>query len=201
MITVFNGLDDQVFQYSDQNCRSAWGLDHKKKIVIHVTPDFGSSIKGGHHVIEMAKRFQDVQFLVVGGASQQGSYPSNCVFVGQIKQQTELAKLYSLADVCLITSVRETFSMVCAESLCCGTPVVGYKAGGPETIALADYSEFVEQGDQDNLEIALKKWIDNSVDKQQLSDIARKVYSQETMCESYYSIYSRAMSYGRKEEV
>ena len=37
--------------------------------------------------------------------------------------------------------------MVTAESLCCGTPVVGFKAGAPEQIAIKEFSEFVEYGD------------------------------------------------------
>ncbi len=34
--------------------------------------------------------------------------------------------------------------MVTAESLCCGTPVVGFTAGGPESIAIDAFSNFVE---------------------------------------------------------
>jgi glycosyltransferase involved in cell wall biosynthesis len=34
--------------------------------------------------------------------------------------------------------------MIVAESLCCGTPVVGFKAGGPESIAIDDYCVFVQ---------------------------------------------------------
>lgn len=196
VITVLNGLDDGIFQYTNQGYCRDLGLDKNKKIVIHVTPDFGSSIKGGHHVIEMAKRFQDVLFLIVGGGARQATYPGNCVFVGAVSEQTKLAQLYSIADVCLITSVRETFSMVCAESLCCGTPVIGFKAGGPEAIALTDFSEFVEQGDQDNLETVLKKWLKRDIDKRELSDIARMTYGQETMCKNYYAIYDRIIRHG-----
>lgn len=41
--------------------------------------------------------------------------------------------------------------MVTAESLCCGTPVVGFKAGAPEQIAIKEFSEFVEYGDLNSL--------------------------------------------------
>ena len=40
--------------------------------------------------------------------------------------------------------------MIVAESLCCGTPVVGFKAGAPEQITIKEYSEFSEFG---NIEI------------------------------------------------
>lgn len=37
---------------------------------------------------------------------------------------------YSAADVCLITSRYESFSLAAAEALACGTPVVATRAGG-----------------------------------------------------------------------
>mgnify|MGYP000949492470 CR=1 FL=1 len=56
--------------------------------------------------------------------------------------------------------------MVCAESLSCGTPVVGFKAGGPESIGLADYCEFVEYPNLDKLQDCVMNWIDKKIDKQ-----------------------------------
>ena len=47
------------------------------------------------------------------------------LLIGNFAQQ-----LYSAVDLTLITSQRETFSMPVAESLCCGTPVVGFDTGG-----------------------------------------------------------------------
>ena len=64
------------------------------------------------------------------------SYTHLDVYKRQVEDQSELAAFYSLADVTLLTSEKETFSMVCAESLCCGTPVVGFQAGAPEGISL-----------------------------------------------------------------
>jgi pyruvate/oxaloacetate carboxyltransferase len=49
--------------------------------------------------------------------------------------------------------------MICAESLSFGSPVVGFKARGPETISLKDYSDFVEQGETEELVSKLKKWL------------------------------------------
>lgn len=37
--------------------------------------------------------------------------------------------------------------MTCAEALCCGTPVVGFKCGAPETVFGEPEAKFVEYGD------------------------------------------------------
>ena len=46
----------------------------------------------------------------------------------------ELPMIYSAADVLVMPSYHESFGMAAAESLACGTPVVGTRAGGLTTI-------------------------------------------------------------------
>ena len=137
----------------------------------------------------MAKRMPEVKFLIVGSTKNDTDIPDNIIFVGRVDDQAVLAKFYSIADVCLLTSLRETFSMVTAESLCCGTPVVGFKAGGPESIALPDYSSFVEQGDDDALERELRNMLESHYDKKTISLTAHSTYNDIKMCKEYLRIY------------
>ncbi len=54
-------------------------------------------------------------------------------FLGTIKHE-ELPSFYSAADVCVIPSYYETFSLVALESMACGTPVVAANVGSLEGI-------------------------------------------------------------------
>lgn len=195
MEVVFNGIDTtNIFRPTDTiEVRKKYNITNEK-IILHVTPSFKSPIKGGKHVIELAKRLtgKNVRIFIIGFDGNKNNLPYNVVGIPHTNNQKELATFYSLADLTLLTSIRETYSMVCAESLSCGTPVVGFEAGAPETIALDSYSEFVEQGDIDSLVNMVIKWLDK---KQQFGDVisneARKVYSKEKMFEKYYNIYSK----------
>ena len=190
VVTVLNGLDTAVFKKrDDEDSRNRFGLPEGPKIVLHVTPGFGSAIKGGKHVLEMARRMPDVVFVVAGDHGGSSTDLANVRFVGRVDDQELLAELYSLADVCLLTSEKETFSMVTAESLCCGTPVVGFEAGGPESIAIEEYSSFVSSGDDDALEKGLRGFLGASVDSGALAQNAQNLYDQQKMCERYRSIY------------
>lgn len=192
--TVLNGLDTEVFKYRpNEELRRRLVDDEHQKVVVHVTPDFTDPIKGGQHVLEMARRIPDVMFVVVGDASSLRPQLDNVVFVGRTNNQIELAEYYSMADVCLLTSKVETYSMVTAESLCCGTPVVGFKAGGPETIALPESSSFVQPGDDDELESELRAELDKDHSKKDVSSLARSVYGQDAMCFKYRSIYASCL--------
>ena len=140
---IYNGLDTSVFKlYDTTEVKKKYNLTDEK-IIFHATPSFSddpNNIKGGCYVIELAKRMinDNVKIFVAGDYKKGMNLPKNIILLGRIKDQVELAKLYSMADVTVLTSKKETFSMVVAESLCCGTPVVGFKAGGPEQIAIKE---------------------------------------------------------------
>ncbi len=189
--TVLNGVDTSVFNFRGR--RSS-----EKKIVLHVTARFSddpNDLKGGKHLIELAKRFegQNVKFIVAGKHEGNVVVPSNMELLGNLADQNRLAELYSTADVVVLTSRRETFSMIAAESLCCGTPVVGFRAGAPEQISIPEYSEFVEYGDLDALYAATRRMLDVGFDKKEISKVAGEAYSNEKMAEDYFMVYEQCL--------
>ena len=191
---ILNGVDTEVFKcYEDKGCLKEF-VSEGEKIVFHVTPSFSDDVnhnKGGYYVIKLAEMLEEkkIKFIVAGNYQHGIKAPNNIVFLGQIKDQTQLAKYYSVADVTLLTSKRETFSMVCAESLCCGTSVVGFNAGAPEQVAIREFSRFVEYGDINALRDELLSVLDVNSDKQAISACARNKYADNIMIEKFVSIY------------
>ena len=191
-VTVLNGLDTGVFRPVDGLRLRQEHAIGDKKLVLHVTPSFSPEpghFKGGWYVLELARRMPDTVFAVVGCRDRVEGLPHNVINVGRLEDQNQLAAWYSTADATLLTSKRETFSMVTAESMCCGTPVVGFLAGGPETIALARWSRFVPQGDTDALERALADTLGDTPDRRALAAAAGDKYSAQTMCRAFLDIY------------
>lgn len=192
---VLNGVDTAVFHpYDDpETLRQRLGIGDAK-VVLHVTASFSDAagqLKGGSYVLELARRLarENIVFLVAGPYSLTSALPNNVRLLGKLSDQKELARLYSLADVTLLTSKRETFSMPLAESLCCGTPVVGFRAGGPESIALSEYTYFSEYGDTDAIEAALLQALRRGK-AMQISEAAR-VYDSARMAQNYLRIYQK----------
>lgn len=192
---VYNGLDDSIFKgYEAQGLREQYAKNGEK-IVFHATPNFNNDpehIKGGYYLLQLAKAMlgKNVRFVVAGEYEKNLSVPENVTLLGRISDQTQLAKLYSMADVTLLTSKKETFSMICAESLSCGTPVVGFEAGAPEQISLKEYSAFVPWGDVEELQKALENMLDKHFDKQEIASAAC-VYAKSHMIDEYYKVYDR----------
>jgi len=193
--TILNGVNTkEIFRPQDvTQLKEKHGLKDEK-IILHVTANFNDPVKGGEYVIELAKKLKDdnVKIIIIGAVSPNKSFPSNIIWVGKIEKQNELAAYYTLADLCVLTSKRETFSMICIEALSCGTPVVGFKAGGPEEITMREYSEFVEFGKSSELLKSVKKWL---VFKPNISadDLERihEIYDSEIMSTKYREIYKK----------
>lgn len=193
---IYNGLDTSIFKYYNTIDLRKKHKCENKKVVFHVTPAFSANknhIKGGYYVIELAKRLPDTCFIVAGKVIGNVDVPANVILLGEIDSQELLARYYSMADVTVLTSKRETFSMVCAESLCCGTPVVGFKAGAPEQIAIPEYSSFVDYGNIIGLKVAINEKISNKVNKKIISNAAQCIYSKTKMIEKYISVYKDIM--------
>ena len=148
------------------------------------------SLKGGWYVLALAKRMPDVTFAVVGNRDPLQNVPDNVLDIGRLEEPALLAAWYCAADAALLTSRRETFSLVTAESLCCGTPVVGFRAGGPESIAPPSCCEFVEYGDLDALEHALRSRLEATPDRAAIAADAAARFSMENMYRAYKAEYT-----------
>ena len=190
---VLNGLDTKIFKiYDTKNLKEKYISN--EKIIFHATPEFTNDkthIKGGYYLIELAKMLlkENIKFLVAGRFKKNMKLPSNIILLGEIKDQIELAKYYSMADITLLTSKKETFSMVVAESLCCGTPIIGFKAGAPEQITLEEYSKFINYGNIKELRDIVVEFINKSFDKREINRKAIEKYSKKIMCQKYINIY------------
>ena len=192
-VCIENSVNTDLFQYIEKdNIPQHIQELFDERTILFIAPGYLSGVKGGNYLFALARRMPSYKFVVVGVATPKDS-PDNIHFVEHTTNQKELAMYYSCARITLLTSKRETFSLVTAESLSCGTPVVGFQSGGPETIALTEFSEFVERGNLDALEAAVKKWLDQAVDKKWISEIARKRYSAKRMTEQYINIYRELM--------
>ena len=164
-VVIHNGIDKDVFRCYPQ-AKNKYSSLRKDNVYycLYVTPTFlpkEGNVKGGDYFIKLVDSFKDndkVKFIVAGGNKYNFDFSkyNNVIYLGNITNQNDLVQLYSFADVTLMLSRGETFSLVTAESLCCGTPVLGFKSGGPESISKGEEALFYEQGDIESVSAAIK---------------------------------------------
>lgn len=195
---VPNGLNTRIFRPRDARAlREELGVAGRY-CVLSVGADLMSPRKGGHWVLELAKRFprEDVVFIMVGVERIPASVPKGVRILPRIESQNRLAELYSLGDVLMLPSHKETFSMVTAEALSCGTPVVGFDSGAPQEVAPEGYGSFVSYGDLDALEALVRAASIGQAGLRSSADcvaFAQSQYSHESMVLKYETIYQEAI--------
>lgn len=197
---IFNGIDEKIFYR--RSIDSSLILQYlpnfqNEKIVFHVTAHFNVNIndgKGGHYFLELAERLKGlpIRFLIVANTANFYELPENVTYIGAISAQEKLAALYALSDLTIITSKKETFSMPVAESLACGTPVVGFCAGGPESIGLEKFSAFVEYGNIEKLCHKVEEFLYvKKFDRDEISQAAIQKYAKRNMIKEYFNCYKK----------
>ncbi|GAB3459606.1 glycosyltransferase family 4 protein [Massilia terrae] len=166
-------------------------------IALSVAPDLMSERKGGSWVLEIAKRSlgKPITFVMIGVVEKLTDLPPNVIVLPPTRDQNELARYYSLADVFLLTSQSETFSLTCAESLACGTPVIGFDSGGPAEVAPRPYGYFVPFGQVEKLASLLLDGYRGELPiagDDECVKYARSSFSNERMCEDYLNLYEES---------
>jgi putative colanic acid biosynthesis glycosyltransferase len=198
IFVIHNGLDIATFCRRDtKGLRSSLRLTNEY-VVLSVGSDLLSELKGGRWVLELAKRNPNtgMVFVMVGVEQAPKQIPDNVRIIPRIFDQNLLAEYYSLANVLLLTSTKETFSMVSAESLACGTPVIGFDSGAPKEVALPGFGEFVPYADLDALESLLFRVKTGEIalmPSTECAQFARERYSKDAMVKAYESIYRKLM--------
>lgn len=189
---VYNGVDTKnVFYRRDTKAlREEHGLTDEK-IVLTVAPKLMGERKGGRWVVQLARQMKDenIKFIMVGIEDMSQKFPDNVIPIARTANQHKLAEYYSMADCFVICSDKETFSMTCAESLCCGTPIAGFCSGAPETVFLQPHAVFGTYGDLDELEKNVKLQLNTAFDREKLAKEMQQLYSRDSMYENFMNIY------------
>ena len=195
-IKILNGINTNVFKPTyTSDIRKKYSINVNQMICVFITSAFSDDkehLKGGYWLLKVASKMKEMNyhFIVVGNDKGQEKAYDNISFVGRIKDKELLANIYSQAAVSLSFSKSESFGMTCIESLCCGTPVAGFKCGGMESIALSEYSKFCNYGDVDTIiNNILELTKANEKRSEEISILARNRYSQEKMAKEYFELY------------
>lgn len=193
---VENAANSTVFKKKEVDCLKYQSLmNYGKRIILNVTSNFSDDIndmKGGYYLLKIAKMLPECLFVIAGNHNieDMSQIGENVILLGNIKNQEQLSEYYNIADLVLVTSKKETFGMSCAESMLCGTPVIGFGAGGTETIALPEYSEFVKFGEVEKVVSLIEKWENRKSDiSDELAEQAKVRYSIERMANEFLKIY------------
>lgn len=191
-LTIKNWIDQSIFYpKKSDTLRSHLGLEDK--FVVLMVSSRISRIKGYDILIHLAKVLDvSYQIVVIGKNSDNLLIPNNVIHIPYTRSITDLAEYYSMADVCVNTTKYETFGMVTAEALCCGTPVIVFNnTASPELISDGCGYVIDEQNYAKEIVAALAKVKENGKTSysKKCIEVANSKFSKKNGIDSYVKLY------------
>lgn len=158
---INNGINLSVFKPTESDFRKNYGLEDKY-VILGVAASWGKR-KGFDVFLELAKRFEDRFRIVLVGVSkeQKESLPPNIIGLEHTANQTELAEIYTAADVFANPTREDNFPTVNIEALACGTPVVTFNTGGSPEIIDETSGSVTDCDDIDSFEKEIRNVCEN----------------------------------------
>jgi len=122
---------------------------------------------------------------------------SNVVYLGEADMETKNKYLSKAKALIYPTKYNETFGLVAAEAMACGTPVIAYKSGAvPEVVKDKETGFLAETGDVKELIKVAKQLLE--LNKEDYNSMVRNCrwrvienFSSEKMTESYLNLYDK----------
>ncbi|MFJ5757788.1 N-acetyl-alpha-D-glucosaminyl L-malate synthase BshA [Neobacillus sp. NPDC093182] len=158
--TVYNFIDERIYQKRDANhLKKEFGIKDNEKIVIHV-----SNFRPVKRVQDVVKTFARISAAMPARLLLVGDGPEMTPVCRLVKKlgltdkvhllgkQENLDELYSISDLKLLLSEKESFGLVALEAMACGVPCIGTNVGGmPEVIQHGETGYICELGDIDDI--------------------------------------------------
>lgn len=199
---VYNFVDERIYTKQDsKRLKENFGIKDNEKVIIHV-----SNFRPVKRVKDIILTFEKIEntmpakLLLVGDGPEmpkimnlvdQLQLNESVIFLGK---QDNLVELYSISDLLLLLSEKESFGLVALEAMACGTPAIGTNIGGiPEVIAHGRTGFICELGNIEQISsCAIKLLQDENLHKKFSEEGIRLVknrFSSEQIVSQYENIY------------
>jgi glycosyltransferase involved in cell wall biosynthesis len=193
------GLDLDCFTSRDRAfSRHVLGLPLDARVILCLGDSLQNRRKGFRLLTEVLTGLKDTPRLVVlsaGGDRLPLEVNVPHLPLGFIESERILSLVYSAADVLVFTSLQDNLPNTVLESIACGTPVIGFEAGGlPDVIRPGLTGALVPRGDTKALGAAIEAFFQDGSKQPAMSENCRRAaldYSLERCASRYAQIYTR----------
>jgi len=195
---INNGIDLNVFKPTPSDFRKKYNLENKF-IILGVANKWGKR-KGFEYFIELSKQLSEDEIIVLVGLSkkQVKTLPANIIGIERTNSITELAEIYSVADVFVNPTLEENYPTVNLEAQACGTYALTFDSGGArETILSESTGKCLTQKKPDEILYSLRTIETNGLAKtfklKAYNENGFMKFDKALMIGSYLSLYDEVL--------
>ncbi|MBQ5643240.1 MAG: glycosyltransferase [Bacteroidaceae bacterium] len=196
---INNCIPHSIFHPQDrQDARKAFSLPQDQKLILFTCQKVTDKRKGMAYLLEALKYLNEPKphLVVVGGNTEDllnsnlGIAPSNLHFIPYVNGEKEMARLYSAVDCFVTPSLQDNLPNTIAEAMSCGTPCVGFNAGGiPEMISHTRNGYVAQYCDSKDLANGIECALSHPKWKEAAMHSAAHDYSEDRVAKEYAKAY------------
>ncbi|MFC1848883.1 glycosyltransferase [candidate division CSSED10-310 bacterium] len=205
VVCIPHGINTEIFKKRDKlQCRKMLDLDPKANIIIFTSAGHPGLCpwKGGQHLVDILKILDEkadrkiIMMFVGKGELSLGITLKNLSFqsLGFVHNERFMPLLLSAADLFIYPTLADSFGLVLAESICCGTPAISFDVGGVGDIIKNDVSGYLIDAFQvDDFVAQIIELMNNKEKLAALSDsalhFAFKNFDLQQVAKRYFELF------------
>ncbi|MBM7577414.1 N-acetyl-alpha-D-glucosaminyl L-malate synthase BshA [Jeotgalibacillus terrae] len=167
---LYNFLDERIYRKVQSDyLKKDYRIEDHEKVIIHV-----SNFRKVKRVLDVITVFAHIRNQLPSKLILAGDGPEMSAVIKKVQElqleesvlflgkQDNLEELYSISDLMLLLSEKESFGLVALEAMACGVPCIGTEAGGiPEVIRHHENGYIFPVGDTDSMGTAAVELLNN----------------------------------------
>jgi glycosyltransferase involved in cell wall biosynthesis len=169
-----NIIDKKIFKPFDKNtARHILNLDVNETILLFGAASIESPYKGWMYlqkaleILHLSQSTRKISILLFGSGYNKkiaDAIPFKTRFMGFLRDEYSTALVYNAADVFITPSLADNQPTTVMESMCCGTPVVGFEVGGiPDMINHKENGYLAKYKDSEDIVNGIKFCLENNI--------------------------------------
>lgn len=191
---INNGIDLNTFHFVESDFRRKYDLVDKK-VILGVAFDWGErkGLDVFNHLAAMLSENYKIVLVGIDGKSAK-HLNSNIFTINRTNNQTELAAIYSAADVFVNPTREDNYPTVNMEAIACGTPVITFDTGGSPEMIDQSCGSVVGCDDIEALAKEIVNVCENNPYSTEQCLIKAKLFDKNIKYQEYVKLYERVIA-------
>lgn len=184
-------IDTSIFRYYNrESTRNILDLPSDKTVILFIC-DYISDKRKGFDLLMGALEFVDkskIHVCVVGNNFDAADKIPSYTYFGRVNDEFKMALIYAASDVFILPSREDNLPNVMLESLCVGTPVIGFSIGGlKDILKTGENGVLIDNISSTDLAEAITSFINGKwvFDNKKISEYHKDYFSQGKQVKSY----------------
>lgn len=187
---IYNGIDTNVFHYTESNFKNRAGLEGYR-LILGVASEW-TERKGLKDFVCLNSKIDHSRYkiILIGLTKEQlKTLPETIFAMERTNNINELVEIYSAADIYFNPTYEDNFPTTNIEAIACGTKVITYKTGGAPEAIRPDCGYVVEKGDLDGSYRLMQEICASSEEHSNRVYKEDWMFSSKRMVNEYLSLY------------